>query len=73
MSDEIDVAQERDQCFRERAIASARAGVAGEGSEDCEDCGAPIDTARRRAMPSATRCVGCQESAERRRRRQRGV
>lgn len=73
MSDEIDAAQERDQRLRDQAIAAARGSAGGEGSEDCEDCGAPIDLRRRMAVPSTTRCLSCQEIAERARRRQRGV
>lgn len=43
------------------AVKSARARMPiGEGSEDCEDCGEPIPAARRRALPGATTCVGCQ-------------
>nr|WP_314074837.1 TraR/DksA C4-type zinc finger protein [uncultured Roseococcus sp.] len=34
------------------------------GSLTCEDCDALIPEARRAAMPSATRCIRCQEEAE---------
>ena len=40
--------------------------VRGQGSDDCNDCGAPIDDARRQAAPFAVRCVQCQTAAERR-------
>lgn len=36
-----------------------------DGTEDCIDCGRPIPVARRRACPSATRCITCQETTER--------
>lgn len=49
----------------ERAIAGIRAGLAGEGSADCIDCGDPIEKERRAAMPSAKRCVECQRASER--------
>lgn len=35
-----------------------------DGTEDCIDCGRAIPTARRRACPSATRCITCQETTE---------
>nr|WP_314074610.1 TraR/DksA C4-type zinc finger protein [uncultured Roseococcus sp.] len=34
------------------------------GSLTCEDCDALIPEARRAAMPSAIRCVPCQEAME---------
>ncbi|HZT07334.1 MAG TPA: TraR/DksA family transcriptional regulator [Chloroflexota bacterium] len=37
----------------------------------CEDCGHAIDPARLRALPSARRCLACQERMERRGRPQR--
>lgn len=46
-------------------IAIAMAAVEGEGSDHCIDCGTDISPARREAMPSATRCVGCQYDCER--------
>lgn len=47
-------------------IERIRAGLEADGSDDCADCGGEIGKARRAAMPSATRCVGCQERLERR-------
>lgn len=38
-------------------------------ARDCEDCGTPLSMMRRKAMPTATRCMPCQadfESLERR-------
>lgn len=35
------------------------------GNEICADCGEPIPEERRRALPSAHRCVPCQAWAER--------
>ncbi len=35
------------------------------GNERCADCEEPIPAERRRALPSALRCVGCQELVER--------
>lgn len=36
-----------------------------DGTEDCIDCGRAIPADRRRVYPSATRCIDCQEIAER--------
>lgn len=64
MIDEADVAQAIDQVARERAIEASRRTVRGAGTAACEDCGAAIGAARRRAMPSARRCVRCQSQIE---------
>jgi phage/conjugal plasmid C-4 type zinc finger TraR family protein len=48
------------------AIARIRAGLDEPGDEFCHGCGEPIEAARRAALPSATRCVGCQSAIERR-------
>lgn len=66
MADDCDVAQALDERIRAGMIAAARAQIEGEGADECEDCGAPIGAARRAALPSATRCVDCQERRERR-------
>lgn len=47
----------------EAAISRAAAGAYGL----CSDCGKRIPAARLRANPAATRCVACQERAEKRR------
>ncbi|HEY0436413.1 MAG TPA: DksA/TraR family C4-type zinc finger protein [Phenylobacterium sp.] len=42
-------------------VLTARARLpAGEGTEDCVECGDEIPEARRRALPGATTCVKCQ-------------
>jgi phage/conjugal plasmid C-4 type zinc finger TraR family protein len=33
---------------------------AGEGADECDDCGAEIPPARRAALPGTRTCVGCQ-------------
>jgi phage/conjugal plasmid C-4 type zinc finger TraR family protein len=49
------------------AISSARARMpAGDGLDDCEECGEPIPHARRRALPGARTCVGCQSLRDKR-------
>jgi phage/conjugal plasmid C-4 type zinc finger TraR family protein len=50
-------------------VAQVQGALMGQGSDQCEDCGAVIEAARRRAAPFAVRCVHCQADAE----RQKGV
>lgn len=38
--------------------------LSGEGSAYCEDCGEKIPAARKKAEPSAIRCVACQVKFE---------
>jgi phage/conjugal plasmid C-4 type zinc finger TraR family protein len=67
MADDADLAADITAADLERTLARMRAAVAhrGHGPEWCEDCGEPISEARRRAVPWCTRCVICQERAER--------
>ena len=69
MSDIIDRAQQYDEIFRQSAIAvhfaERMADNAVPATRDCIDCGERIDKARRVAVPSAVRCVGCQGKHER--------
>ena len=39
--------------------------AAGPGLERCEECGASIPEARRKAIPGVRLCVACQEAADR--------
>lgn len=48
---------------RQTKIDAARAALKQQGRDECE-CGATISLARRRACPSAMRCLECQEIAE---------
>lgn len=50
----------------EDAVNRARSQLAGRGESvaECEECGASIPEARRRAVPGVTRCVDCQGAAE---------
>jgi phage/conjugal plasmid C-4 type zinc finger TraR family protein len=50
----------------ETAIAGIRASLEEAGTDACIVCGEEIEEARREALPSATRCVGCQGLFERR-------
>lgn len=65
--DAADVATENEAAFlAERLRAQAAAAALGRaGSRICADCDQEIPPARRRALPSAVRCVECQAWAER--------
>jgi phage/conjugal plasmid C-4 type zinc finger TraR family protein len=67
VSDLIDDAQTRQAEFNEMRIEEqARAAqLDAPGNERCADCHEPIPPARRRALPSAHRCVECQAFFER--------
>lgn len=65
---EASVARECDQ-----EIARIRAGLAEEGEVVCVDCDEPIGAARKAALPSADRCIDCQQAYERKYRGSRGV
>jgi phage/conjugal plasmid C-4 type zinc finger TraR family protein len=71
MNDNIDRGLERHEALQERqreaAVARVRSNLAGLGEEFCLTCGERIEEARRAALPSAKRCVGCQTAAEARR------
>jgi phage/conjugal plasmid C-4 type zinc finger TraR family protein len=68
--DQADIAQESEALYLARCLgAQARAAALAEpGSGICTDCGEPIPAARRRALPSARRCLDCQSFIERVRR-----
>lgn len=42
----------------------ARAKAALPKPRDCDECGEPIETARLQVMPTAKRCVGCEQLRE---------
>ncbi|MEA3264176.1 MAG: TraR/DksA C4-type zinc finger protein [Pseudomonadota bacterium] len=62
---EIEAGEQAEAGERAAAIARIRAGLHGEGSDECVDCGCGIPAARRAALPSAERCVTCQSRHER--------
>lgn len=63
---ELDIAEMRHALSELGAVEAALARIAGGGYGVCVDCGAAIAPARLLAYPTATRCVACQEEAERR-------
>lgn len=66
MADQIDQAQERQAEHTRAALERAAANrPTGPSLECCEDCGERIPEKRRQAVEGCTRCIECQESAER--------
>jgi len=67
VSDVVDRAQivEEDQLAELVERQRRAAALDKPGSRECIDCGDQIPRERRRALPSATRCIGCQDEAER--------
>jgi len=67
MADLCDQASALEQTLRDKGIEAARAANIGEKplSDDCIDCGDQIPEARRKAKPTAKRCIDCQTYHER--------
>ncbi|OLN31322.1 hypothetical protein DVDV_0110 [Desulfovibrio sp. DV] len=69
MADEADQAQATEVMHRQAALDCARCRHVEEqeyagGRIVCRDCGEPIPAARLDILPTACRCVACQEEAE---------
>lgn len=66
MADAADFASLLEEEQRQAAIARATAAAPGRGPTMwyCEDCLQAIPEARRKALPSCTRCVECQSMVE---------
>jgi len=60
----FDLAEIRAEEEREAQIKRATASLKLEGNIECDDCGGEIAETRRRALPSARRCIHCQERFE---------
>ena len=57
--------QEQIDASIEDAVERARGRLPrGAGRRDCEECGAAIPEARRRAVPGVRLCVACQEARD---------
>lgn len=68
MADIGDDAQSRANFFLELELEKSRSALAADPvllDICCEDCGEEIPEKRREAVPGCTRCVKCQEEAER--------
>ncbi|MDX1557526.1 MAG: DksA/TraR family C4-type zinc finger protein, partial [Marinobacter sp.] len=57
--------QEQIDASVEDEIQRARSQLAeGESAEECDECGAPIPEARRKAIPGVRFCIDCQSAHE---------
>ena len=65
MSDFLDQAQEIEELANAANIFLVLKAIAHDGTDDCVDCGCEINATRKKAMPSATRCIDCQSDFER--------
>lgn len=66
--DVTDIATEREDDFREQALAAHRAvqtHYSGSSATHCESCGEAIPDARRFILPGVGLCVACQSDIER--------
>lgn len=66
----IEAAEATVQRETDEEIARIRAELAEEGEDFCIDCDDAIDPRRKAAMPSAERCIHCQQAYERSQRAQ---
>lgn len=66
----LEQASRLEQTMRDHSLQRAHDQVSGTGQADCVGCDAPISPERRAALPSATRCIPCQQNFERRKGRQ---
>lgn len=61
---DIEVAEAAVEHERDRQVRRIREDLELSGETHCRECGDPIDVARRLALPSAKRCVDCQQAHE---------
>jgi RNA polymerase-binding transcription factor DksA len=62
MMDDADHAGFLEEAEKRNGIFHATAPLRRQGSEFCIDCGDRIMKARRKALPSAERCIECEEN-----------
>lgn len=63
MTDPIDRAAIESQAWLDEQIRLVPR-LAANDVMDCDDCGKPIGVNRKKAVPSATRCIQCQNEVE---------
>ena len=63
----FDQADELAENERQSGIKAASKALSKAGTLDCIVCGEPIGRVRKAVLPSATRCVTCQETYEKER------
>lgn len=60
----LEHASRLEQSQRDAAFRAADTALQRPGQADCDQCGAAIPALRRQALPSAIRCVACQQNFE---------
>lgn len=61
---DFDKADELAQREREKGIEDAKKTLVNVGTDECIDCCEPIGSKRKKALPSARRCMACQNVIE---------
>lgn len=64
MADECDNAQRTQALYLQTALENRMTRPHGASRHACEECGAIIPEARRRAVPGVRLCIACQEEAD---------
>lgn len=64
MADNADRATDCQAVFLREALAKRPQPAQGQSLSHCEECGQPIPTARRVAVPGCRLCVSCQQEAD---------
>ncbi|EGW1333547.1 TraR/DksA C4-type zinc finger protein [Escherichia coli] len=64
MADDIERYQAHMDMLETNRIQQIRQQLTGVSATQCEECGAPVPAERRRLIPGARKCVGCQEVEE---------
>lgn len=66
MADVVDEAGWLPETERAEGVRRVKETLAAAGAAECIGCGDDIELARRAALPSARRCITCQDRVERR-------
>lgn len=67
MSDVVDRANKEQQAWLSEQIRNSVIRASATEDTECVDCGEPIGSERKRAMPSAVRCIKCALALEKKR------
>lgn len=67
MSDDIDIANDAAEYFRQLALARRPRPTCSVSAQFCEDCDDPIPLLRQQTIQGCATCVSCQGLRERRR------
>ena len=64
LPDDLDLTEAREAALMAARVAQAQRQLAPVDARECCDCGGVIPELRRQKMPSARRCVPCQQAME---------